>query len=111
MTIEKKIFLDRILYNDIQLYCASNNINDVDAYIIKIIKSGHTIEKYGATPIPPEKIIKQTIEVPVEKEIFITDNKELMVLTEKITQITKELNQTKFLLEEEKKKNRNIYGE
>lgn len=103
------------LNDEIWEYCRVNNITSVDDFILKCVKQGFTVEKYGAAPSAPEKIIEKIIEVPVEKiiekEVFITNDEEVKTLTQKINQITEELNQTKLALEEEKKKKRDIYGE
>jgi hypothetical protein len=39
------------LNSEIQLYCKANKIEDVDLFIIKMIKQGFTIEKYGSEPV------------------------------------------------------------
>lgn len=109
------MMIPKQLNDEIWEYCRLNNITGVDDFILKCVKQGFTVEKYGAAPSAPEKIIEKVIEVPVEKiiekEVFITNDEEVKTLTEKINQITDELNQTKLALEEEKKKKRDIYGE
>ena len=58
--------------------------------MVKLLKQGFTVEKFGATPqtvekivekvveveVPVEKIVEKIveIEVPVEKEVYITDD-------------------------------------
>lgn len=58
------------LNNEIWDYCRVNNITGIDDFIVKLIKQGFTVEKFGAIPQPREKIvekiIEKTIEVPVE---------------------------------------------
>lgn len=109
MTIPKQ------LNDEIWEYCRVNNITAIDDFMLKCLKQGFTVEKYGAAPSTPEKIVEKIVEVPVEKviekEVYITNNEEVTALTQKINEITEELNQTKLALEEEKKKKRDIYGE
>ena len=122
------------LNNEIWDYCRANNITAIDDFTVRLIKQGFTIEKYGATPEPKEKIIEKTIEkiieVPVEKivekivevpvqmidEEMTTSLKENILLVEKLRgQITTLSAQTETLTKElatEKEKNkRDIYGE
>jgi Inner membrane complex protein len=55
------------LRNDIYMYCNTNKITDYDAFILKCIKQGFTVEKYGSAPAFKEKIVEKIVEVPVEK--------------------------------------------
>jgi hypothetical protein len=130
-------------------YCQLNNISYIDDFILKMIKQGLTIEKYGSAPSTKEKIIEKIIEkevekiieVPVEKivekiiekEILVTNDDSLLELTNRISELELELS-TKGetiiseydlklkekddkislltnLLEVEKRKKRDIYGE
>jgi hypothetical protein len=93
------------LKDDILNYCKINDISNVDDFIIKMIKQGHTIERYGAAPntkekivekiIEVEKIVEKVIEVPVEKiiekiiekEVLVSDNTEIIGLTHKINEL------------------------
>jgi hypothetical protein len=54
------------LKDDIWDYCRANNITNIDEFIVKLIRQGFTIEKFGATPIIPGKPNKVTPEIPVE---------------------------------------------
>jgi len=123
-------------------FCRLNNITNIDMFTIKLLKQGFTVEKFGATPntvekivekivevekiIELEKIIEKIVEVPVEKEIYITDDTNIKKLTEEISRLEKERDKYKEesihwqkerhatlqLLELEKKKNKlDIYGE
>ena len=58
------------LLEDIKQYCKANNIVDVDKYIVKIIRQGHLIEKFGSTPFnkEPEVIIKEVIVEKTKKQ-------------------------------------------
>jgi hypothetical protein len=55
------------LNDEIWDYCRINKIMSIDEFTLKLIRQGFTIEKYGATPEPKEKIIEKIVEVPVEK--------------------------------------------
>jgi len=96
------------LKNDIKSYCKLNKIDDIDGFIVNMVKQGLTVEKYGSTPgnVEPEVIEKIVIkeveiirEVPVEviiekeviKEVLITNNDEIGDLTEKINKLSEEL--------------------
>jgi hypothetical protein len=106
------------LKDEIWEYCRLNDISNIDEFILKMVRQGYTIEKYGSTPlgsgeikevekvvekiveVPVEKIIEKeiikevpvekivTVEVPVEKIVTITNNEEL---ESKIFQLNKEL--------------------
>jgi hypothetical protein len=122
------------LNNEIWDYCRANNITGIDDFIVKLIKQGFTVEKFGATPQPREKIVEKIvekiIEVPVEKivekivEVPVTiENEEVNnSLRDKILEVenlkikTNELDEkikslTKDLETEKNKNNRDIYGE
>ena len=78
------------ILNDINEYCKINDILDVDKYIVKIIKQGHLIEKFGSTPYSkePQIITKEVIkEVIVEKEIYVSDDIEIKKLTTNISDL------------------------
>jgi hypothetical protein len=86
-------------------YCRINDIPNIDEFILKMITQGFTVERYGAAPtarekivekiVEVEKIIEKIIEVPVEKiiekviekEVLITDNSEIIGLTQKINDL------------------------
>jgi hypothetical protein len=61
------------LKNDIIEYCKLNNIDDVNKFIIKLIRDSFTIEKFGLLPNIPikkvEEVKKETIEIKVEQII------------------------------------------
>ena len=46
------------LYSDIKLYCAANNITDVDLFCNKLLEKAFVSEKYGDKP---DIIIKKEI--------------------------------------------------
>lgn len=112
--------ISKDLKNEIFDYCRLNDITNIDNFMLKLMKQGFTIEKFGSTPVTKieEKIVEKIIEVPVEKIVYLTDNSEISNLTEKINtlenNLTEEINKNNQLadkiksLEQNKK---NIYGE
>jgi hypothetical protein len=134
--------IPKLLKDEIWDYCRLNNITNIDDFTIKLVKQGFTIEKFGATPtttekivekiievdkiIEVEKIVEKIVEVPVEKEVYVTDDTNIKQFTEEITRLEQERDKYKEesahwqterhatlqLLEIEKKKNKlDIYGE
>jgi|ERR1035437_3729545 D-Tyr-tRNAtyr deacylase len=101
-----KMELSKELKDDILLYCKANKIENIDDFIVSLVKQGLTVIKFGATPtpkekivekiveklieVPIEKIVEKLIEVPiekiVEKEIYITDDVETKKLSDKLVQ-------------------------
>jgi hypothetical protein len=95
--------LTKELKDQIWDYCRVNNITNIDEFTLKLIKTGFTVEKYGATPttvekvvekivektveVPVEKIVEKIVEVPVEKEVYITDDSEMQKLTQEISRL------------------------
>ena len=58
------------LKTEIENYCNSNNITDIDSFIISLIKKGFSIAKYGeTTPNIKHKIIETKIESPIMNNI------------------------------------------
>lgn len=111
-------------------YCRVNNISNIDEFTIKLIKQGFTMEKFGATPTAPTKIVEKIVEVPVEKivertievpiamiDTELSDNlKKYIELYEfsqnELKKAITELGLTKEQLGiEQKKNNKDIYGE
>ena len=108
--------LPKELNNEIWDYCRVNNITSIDNFIVKLVKQGFTVEKFGATPATTnEKIVEKIVEIPVEKivekEVYITDDNQVKELTEKISKLTNDLADVSNQLELEKKKKKDIYGE
>ena len=122
------------LNNEIWDYCRANSIVAIDDFIIKLIKQGFTIEKFGATPQPREKvvekIVEKVVEVPVEKiiekfiEVPVTvENEEVNnslkskileveTLNSKVNELNQKVDSLGKELEIEKNKNKkDIYGE
>lgn len=126
--------LPKKIKDEIWDYCRVNNISNIDEFTIKLVTQGFTVEKFGATPVPREKIIEKivekVVEVPVEKivertievpvtmvDTEVTESlKEHIALVEKlrgelssITDLSEQLK--KDLYNCKKEKNRDIYGE
>jgi hypothetical protein len=128
----KNMEIPKDLNNEIWDYCRVNNITAIDDFIIKLVKQGFTVEKYGATPVQKEKIVEKivekTVEVPVEKIVeklievpvqMVDDEmssslKENILLVEQlksdIVSLNTEIDKLKKELQEEKNK-KDIYGE
>jgi hypothetical protein len=128
------MLIPETLKKEIDYYCKINNITGIDDFIVKLIKQGFTVEKFGATPQPREKIIEKIVEnrveVPVEKIVekivevpkLIENNEmaeelrlkilEVEDLNAKFNQANDNINSlTKELEIEKKKPKRDIYGE
>jgi hypothetical protein len=103
--------LPKKIKDELYDYCRLNDILNIEEFIIKMLKQGFTVEKFGSSPntkekviekivevekiIEVEKIVEVKIEVPIEKiiekEVYITDNAETSVLTKKITKLEKKI--------------------
>ena len=104
------------LKEEITEYCRLNSIDDTQKFMVKMIRQGYTVEKYGTSPIVPqviekevEKIVEKIVEVPVEvvveKEVIkevekivekiITDDSQVRELLTKIDSLTLELSKEK----------------
>jgi chaperonin cofactor prefoldin len=93
------------LKDEIWEYCRLNDISNIDDFVIKMVRQGYTVEKFGSTPlgngevtevikeVSVEKIIEKIIEVPVEKivekKVYITDDKEVEKLTNELESVKK----------------------
>lgn len=108
------------LKNEIFDYCRLNDITNIDNFMLKLMKQGFTVEKFGATPSTKiqEKIVEKIVEVPVEKIVYLTDNSEISTLTEKINSLENTLaeqmdknNQLSEKIKSLEQNKKNIYGE
>ena len=103
------------LNDEIWDYCRLNNITNINEFIVKLVRQGFTGEKFGATPLTRERVVEKIVEVPVEKiiekEVYITNDVEVINLTQKITDLSNELTRVTAELDMEKKKKKDIYGE
>ena len=127
MEIPKKI------KDEIWDYCHINDIPNIDEFMLKMISQGFTVEKYGAAPAAKERVVEKIIEKIVEREVLITNDEAFTELTDKIAELELKLINTSSelnseyaeklkekedkitlltnLLDIEKKKKRDIYGE
>lgn len=131
------IELPKKIKDELYDYCKLNNITNIDEFILKIVTQGFVVEKYGAAPTSKEKIVEvpvdKIIEKIVEKEVYIADDSQYTELTNKIIELENKLNESNNklssecenklkekddkitlltnLLEVEKRKKRDIYGE
>ena len=68
------------LYDDIKVYCQSNDIEDIDKFINKILNQGFTTEKWGiiaqTKSIVPEVKQMELLPPPVVINKIINSNKE-----------------------------------
>ena len=92
------------LKDEIWEYCRLNDISNIDEFIIKMIRQGYSVEKFGATPLGAievkevEKIVEKVVEVirevPVEKIVtkveYISDKPSENELFGKIEQLENE---------------------
>jgi predicted RNase H-like nuclease (RuvC/YqgF family) len=89
MTIPKNI------KDDINQYCKLNNIENVESFIIKVLKSGFDIEKYGllndTTPKIIEKEIEKIVYRDIIKEVPVVEYVEVEIIKEIPTEIIKEI--------------------
>jgi hypothetical protein len=90
--------LPKDLKDEIWEYCRSNDITDLNAFMVRMLRQGYNIEKYGPTPfsMSEKEVIKEVIkEVPVEiiKEVIIEKEviKEVPIEIEKVIEIIKEV--------------------
>lgn len=84
------------LKNDITQYCKLNNIDDINSFIIKMIKQSLLIEMYGRNP---DIVKNKTPEIVVEEKVIPE------VVEPIVTEIPKE---EKIVVEEESKNEYNI---
>lgn len=109
--------LPKTLKNEIWDFCRLNDISNIDEFILKLVKQGFSLEKYG---VPTNKTIEKEIEVPVERivekivekivEVPISDTKmcdELTLENENLKLKNEELIKENDRLKSEK----DIYGE
>jgi hypothetical protein len=89
MTIPKNI------KDDINQYCKLNNIENVESFIIKVLKSGFDIEKYGllndTTPKIIEKEIEKIVYRDIIKEVPVVEYVEVEIIKEIPIEIIKEI--------------------
>lgn len=82
------------LKDEIWQYCFSNDITDIDGFMLKLLRQGFTTEKFGSTPFKQEekikeveKIVEVLKEVEVIKEVPITNDEEIKKLADKLNNV------------------------
>ena len=88
LTIE----LSRLDSEDINLFCKSNEITDVNGFVNLCLRKGYYIEKYG---LLNQGTLPDVIEREFEREVKIED-------TSKIEELQNEINELKGKLENQK---------
>ena len=88
LTIE----LSRLDSEDINLFCKSNEITDVNGFVTLCLRKGYYIEKYG---LLNQGTLPDVIEREFEREVKIED-------TSKIEELQNEINELKGKLENQK---------
>jgi hypothetical protein len=83
------------LKDEIEDYCKLNNIINIDEFMLKLLRRGFTVEKYGATPASNqvEKIVEKIVEVPINivDEELIERHKLLTSENERLEKYVEEL--------------------
>jgi hypothetical protein len=79
--------LTKELKDDIWEYCRLNDITDLNAFMVRMLRQGYNIEKYGATPFKMSKGKHEIIEKEIIKEVPV----EVIREVEKIIEIIKEV--------------------
>jgi vacuolar-type H+-ATPase subunit I/STV1 len=92
--------LPKDIKDEIWQYCMANDITDINGFILTLVKSGFTIEKYGYDPngnkpetkIVEKEVVKEVIkevvkEVPVEKIVKVSDDSEINKLLTEINEL------------------------
>lgn len=114
------------LKNDVIEYCRLNKIDDIDSFIIKMIRQSLTIEMYGRVPKIfddiSEPIIEEKKSETIVEEIKIEPQKEEIIVSEEKSkneyQINLDLNKKNEIVEPQTpkvitqiNKDEDIYGE
>lgn len=92
--------LPKDIKDEIWQYCMANDITDINGFILTLVKSGFTIEKYGYDPngnkpetkVVEKEVVKEVIkevvkEVPVEKIVKVSDDSEINKLLTEINEL------------------------
>lgn len=108
MEPKNSLTINKELYDDIKKFCNLNKIDDIDKFILKCLKQGVDIQRYGLLGgietieekiVEKEIIIEKRVEVPVEVikevekiiEVPIETVKEIIVEKEVIKEIPVEI--------------------
>ena len=108
MEPKNSLTINKELYDDIKKFCNLNKIDDIDKFILKCLKQGVDIQRYGLLGgietieekiVEKEIIVEKRVEVPVEVikevekiiEVPIETVKEIIVEKEVIKEIPVEI--------------------
>lgn len=85
--------LPKYIKDEIWEYCRVNDIPNIDDFILKLVKQGFTVEKYGATPTRGEKVLEKIVdrmvEVPVEKIVERVVEVPIAMVDTELSELTK----------------------
>lgn len=83
----KKIDIKDKVYDEINQFCKSNNIEDVNKFINKILNQGFAAEKWGSIGPTQPKIIEKIIisAVTQEQQIIHSENNNILKTDTKVT--------------------------
>lgn len=81
------------LKDEIKKYCRLNDITDLNAFMVKMLRQGYNSEKYGPTPFLPNQKQPEIIEKEVIREVEVIKEIEKIVEipVEKIVEVVKEV--------------------
>jgi hypothetical protein len=81
------------LKDEIWEYCRLNDITDLNAFMVKMLRQGYNSEKYGPTPFLPNQKQPEIIEKEVIREVEVIKEIEKIVEipVEKIVEVVKEV--------------------
>lgn len=110
--------LPKKIKDELYDYCRLNDILNIEEFILKMVKQGFTVEKFGGSPTIKEKIVEKVVEIEklvevkvevpvekiIEKEIYVADDKQVSILTEKMNENNLEYLKTFKSFEEKIKK-------
>jgi hypothetical protein len=98
--------IPKVLKDEIEGYCHINDISNINEFTLNLIKTGFTVEKFGATPstkivekevekivevekvVEVEKIVEVPVEKIIEKEVYITNDDEVQKMASEVTRLT-----------------------
>ena len=81
MRIPKKI------RDEIKEFCKLNGIEDIDDFILKNIKTGFNIEKYGNAPFTKEVVVEKEVPVEVIKEVVVDKEIPVEIIKEVLVEV------------------------
>lgn len=81
MRIPKKI------RDEIKEFCKLNDIENIDDFILKNIKTGFNIEKYGNAPFTKEVVIEKEVPVEVIREVVVEKEVPVEIIKEVVVEV------------------------